>query len=220
MSELLQLIADGLGAEHPAVALEMLRDWGHDKPFLSVRSEILDKGTPLTTMQRRRLAAAAYDLLSNYPSILYGLPVLIRADSEDLAMLPAPSNFAPLAGAPVVSWCSLRQCYSDYSAAGPEIDTNTTYVGMVRIATGDVDPPAIPDAWVADAIGYPTRVKLTVMADRVLAWPAAVEAGIVLLSVGRQGSPVDIPTIFLDGAEKQWATDVALIWRRTVVASR
>ena len=220
MSQLLQLIADGLGSEHPAGALEMLRDWSLDKPFLSLRSEILDKGTPLTAMQRRRLAAAAYDLLSNYPTILYGLPVLIRADSDDLAVLPAPNNFAPLGGATVVSWCSLRECYAGYSATGPEIETNTTFVGIVKIATGDIDPPAIPDAWVADAIGYPSEVKLTVMADRVLPWPAAVEAGIMLLSVGRQGSPVDIPTIFLDGAEKQWATDVALIWRRTVVASR
>jgi len=221
MSQLLQLVADGLGSEHPARALELLRDWSLDKPFLSLRSEILDKGTPLSVMQRRRLTAAAYDLLSNYPTVLYGMPVLIRADTEDLAiMLPAPSNFAPLAGEPVLSWCSLRQCYAGYSAAGPEIETNTTYVGMVKIATGDVDAPIIPDAWVADAIGYPAGVKLTVMADRVLPWPAAVEAGIMLLSVGRQGSPEDIPTIFLDGAEKQWATDAALIWRRTVVASR
>jgi len=155
---------------------------------------------------RGRVTALLRDVLCGYPTMTWGIPVLIRVDVDDDPIrpipLPLPEYQPPDTDVESCSWLSVRTLRLG-ERFGKQTDPVSIYpnrqeCAVLLVRTRGEDPPQLSDEWWGDALRS-VEGRITVSADAPIPWPDAVEAAAAMLANSR--SPrgyVDTPQLFLE----------------------
>jgi hypothetical protein len=153
---------------------------------------------------RQRVIALLRDVLCEYPTMTYGVPLLIHVESSDGVIrpikLPLPDYQLPESAVESCTWLGLDTLRSpvDFGKPGPVTIFSGRVSGAVLLmrCRGE-DPPRLSDEWYGDLFdGLPGRVTMHALMPQP--WPDAAEAAAAMLANARTGALVDSPQCFLD----------------------
>lgn len=202
--QMAHLIAALMVARIPA-ALEQVQAWLPTASFADVAA-CLDL-CPCDI--RPRLVSLIRDVLTGYPDVLYGIPVLIYFEPARPAIgyaaehleLPLPDYSPPHESVTSIGWMPLSILRDD-TPLGPRpwpqyIQPYTTdcVILTMRVRGADDAPPVPDDQWFADAFRVPDGDKITLSSGTSMPWIDAIEAGCVLLTQALSNRP-SYDTIF------------------------
>ncbi len=159
----------------------------------------------LTEPYRERVTAMLRDVLCGYPTMTFGVPVLMRVDDVGDILrpipLPLPEYQPPDTSVAVCSWLSVRTMRS-VERFGRQTEPVTILPARQECAVllfqcrGDT-PPELSDGWWGDLF-RPLAGHVTMSAQELMPWPNAVEAATAMLVSSRSPSgSVDTPRRFL-----------------------
>jgi len=164
------------------------------------------------------------DVLSGYPEVTHGLPVLFRyTDANNGSMhLPLPEHAPPDPSIRSMSWLSLATLRDGRRFGLPRdsyIEPGGMHCAVLLVQTAGPTEPELSDEWWSELLEIPEHASLSISSRAVLPWPDAVEAGCALLSAARTGGTnVETPRLFLSSGAWDWALTAGLEWRRTLAA--
>jgi hypothetical protein len=174
---------------------------------------------------RQRLIALVRDVLSDYPTMTFGVPMLIYVESSDCVhrplRLPLPDYQPPDTNIESCAWLGLNTLRSpiDFGKPAPvTVFTSRVAGAVLLLRCRTEDPPRISDEWYGDVFNdLPGHVSIHTLAP--MPWPDAVEAAAAMLVNARAvGVTVDSPQVFLDFGLHFAAQDVGRRFYRRVVA--
>lgn len=152
---------------------------------------------------RPRLVALIRDVLTGYPEVLFGIPVLIYYEPAKPAdghaaqhlELPLPDYSPPAESVTTLGWLPLSVLRDD-TPLGPRpwpqyIQPYTTECAILsmRVRGADDEPPVPDDAWFAAAFRVPDGDRITITTGTCMPWIDAIEAGCVLLTQALSNRP-------------------------------
>lgn len=187
----------------------------------------LVKSTP--ERQRKHALLLLEDVLSCWPEVKWGLPVLFRYRDEqggDL-QLPLPEYAAPDPSITSMGWVSLntmrdRRQYGMTSQL-VTIPSCGVQCAILMCQTAGPMPPTISDEWWSELFAEHLQpgCDLRISSRLLLPLPSAIEAGAAMLSAASTGGrKVDTPRVFLDDETHAFAQDAGIDWRQALQAER
>lgn len=181
----------------------------------------LVSGCPAPT--RPRLVVLIRDLLATYPSITWGLPVLLHVAGGRMT-LPVPER-SPDPDVLSFAWLSLDLLGKD-EAFQPRggglvgIERDKTVCVVLLAKTQSPAPPTLTDGmWWSELLAAPDEHSIRCTAGSPMPWPDAMECGVDLLAAATQGATnAALQRVFLSDADWIFALDTGLKWRESQVS--
>jgi hypothetical protein len=178
---------------------------------------------------REHVVLLLEDVLSQWPTVRWGLPVLFRwSDPQggDLP-LPLPEHSAPDPSITRMSWVSLNTMRDRRPYGSPTenlcVSSGGVHCAILMCQTASQLPPTISDEWFGELFADSLKpgCDLRISSRLVLPLPSAVEAGAALLSAASTGGKqVDTPRVFLDNETWAFALEAGVEWRNTLQSER
>jgi hypothetical protein len=202
-------------------ALLQMQTWLPGATYSDI-SHLIDS-CPAT--QREHLVALIQDVLTGYPDVLWGCPVLIRYNSDGCDSLPLQLPECPPHEVIVsISWLPLSML-RDGEPMRPHRGVvnvhacNTTCAVLLMRTRGPEAPLAPEGEWFGDALEGRSGDQVYASGKLVLPWPAAVEAGCVQHAYTMSGDgATDMEALFLNSDARAEAIETGLGFRRMLHA--
>ena len=171
---------------------------------------------------RPRVATAIRDVLTGYPEIRYGTPVLIRYEPapgiEDALELPLPDT-TPDDVVTGIQWLPLSVLRDGKPLLDPRpepviVMPYTTTCAVLAMRTKHPYTIPAPSAdWWSEAFRVPEGNRVRLSGTMTLPWIDAIEAGCMLQARAMTANPPDTPRHFLDDTAFAWALDAGAQFR-------
>lgn len=168
--------------------------------------------------RRPYVASLLRDVLTDYPTVTWGLPVLISVKGGGLT-LPLPER-SPDPSVTRLRWLPLTfldgpAAFGDANGDMLDVPEDSTSVVILLAKTALPAPPVLSDGmWWAELLAAPDELSICVEAGPPMPFPDAMEAGVDLLATVCNGATdVDRQRVFLGDEGWMWALDSGLKWR-------
>lgn len=203
--------------------------WADQWLQLATYGEIRDLVKEAPERLREHVVLLLEDVLSQWPTVKWGLPVLFCWNHpEGLALqLPLPEHAAPDPSITRMAWVSLNTMRDrrPYGMPSPlvTIPSGGVHCSILMCQTASQVPPTITDEWFGELFADHLQpgCDLRMSSRLVLPLPSAIEAGAALLSAASTGGKqVETPRVFLDLETWAFALEAGVEWRQTLQAER
>jgi hypothetical protein len=178
---------------------------------------------------REHVVLLLEDVLSRWPTVRWGLPVLFRwrGDEERSLMLPLPEQAPPDVSITAMGWVPLNTLREpgQYGASSPRvfIPSSGIHAAVLMCQTAGPTPPTISDEWWSElfADSLHPGCDLRMSSRLLLPLPSAIEAAAAQLSSAVTGGKgVDTPRVFLDDETHEFALAAGVEWRQALQQER
>lgn len=208
-------------------AMEQLRPWLSAASYADIRRLCMSMPERL----RRHAVLLIKDLLTGYPEVLFGAPILIYFDSPAGRVLELPlPDAAPDTNVTSVAWISLRtlrqaQPFDQSQAShGPMvIQSNRTECAILLLQCKGTTAPEISDEWWSDVFRDRLPDGRIQMSSRILSpWPEALEAACSLFASANSTAAgmVETPQLFLSDESYAWTQEAGQDWRKALTVAK
>lgn len=208
-------------------AINELRPWLATATYADIR--LLCSNMP--ERLRRHAVLLIKDILTGYPEVLYGAPVLIWYDSPAGRVLTLPlPEAAPDTNVVSVAWTSLRTLRQAAPFAqrhvthGPVvIQSNQTECSILLVQCKGTTAPEMSDEWWSDVFRDQMSDGRIRISSRILApYPEALEAACSLFASANSSATglVETPQLFLSDESYAWAQEAGQDWRKALAKEK
>lgn len=204
-------------------AIQELRPWLATASYKQINQLCLSVPEPL----RRHAVLLIRDLLTGYPEVLFGAPVLIYFDSPDGNSLELPlPDCTPDLSVTSIAWLPLTVLRSpapfslrDASRTLVTIQSGRTECAVLVMQSKACEPPAPSDEWWGDAFrNILPDGHIRVSSRFIAGYPEAIECGCALMASAHSSAPglVDTPNLFMGDDAYIWAQTAGQQWRENM----
>jgi hypothetical protein len=178
---------------------------------------------------REHVVLLLEDVLSQWPTVKWGLPVLVRYrdPAGGSLLLPLPEHAAPDPSITKMAWVSLNTMRDRRAFGLPSVNvaipSDGVHAAVLMCQTAGPTPPVISDEWFAELFAEHLQpgCDLRLSSRLVLPLPSAIEAAAAQLSAAVTGGKlVDTPRVFLDDETWAFALEAGVEWRKTLQSER
>jgi hypothetical protein len=188
-----------LKAQRIVEAISCAREWSKTASYADIEIAVAE----CPANYRRRMVSMLRDVLSGYPRVQFGAPVLIRYEPQDPAAGPLRltlPDVSPDDSVGAIAWLSLDNVAADVPLSAPsliDIAPHKTTVAVLLLRTSGEETPVISDSWWGDLFSETGAEPITISSNIVAPLPDAIEAGRVLLGAATHHSAPDFSQMFL-----------------------
>lgn len=203
--------------------------WADQWLQVATYGEIRDLVNDTPAHLRKHVVLLLEDVISCWPTVKWGLPVLFRYRDElgGELQLPLPEHAAPDPSITSMGWISLntlrdRRRYGMTSQL-VTISSGGIHCAILMCQTASHMPPTIRDEWFGELFDEHIQpgCDLRISSRLLLPLPSAIEAGAAMLSAASTGGKqVETPRVFLDVETYAFAMEAGVEWRQTLQAER
>lgn len=202
-----------LRSPSPGRAIEALSAWAPQAGYPAAAALVHD----CPEADRARLTSVLRDILSLYPTTLYGTPILMNLRSDrPYYDLPACDPM-PIPEAIECRWQALGHSspwHPDRQHAPGIICNRPNVMLLLARMPEHAPPPEVPDSWLGWRFStLPEDEMMHISARMVLPYPDALEAARVMRDIVATGESAATTTAFLSPSAHTWACEAARAFR-------
>lgn len=182
-------------------------------------ARLLERCKSRSRIDRERLRVLLTDLIARYPNVIWSTPVLLHAQTPEIALLTLPDIESGDVSGNAISarWMPINQVRVMDPSPRREILTNRTGCALLTVQTVGSAPLEVDDNLLARIFtGVPLRGTLRWGIGPVLPHPESIEAGFLMSAIvhrkDQSGLPAT-PRYFLQDDGWESAVNTGLIFR-------